>query len=231
MRGSDVRDPLDTQLSPSGEMARTITGSGGASDRVRTSLAPRTLATARLAEHWAHAQDIAVPLGIAYPDTARAPAHRPPRGPQLRRLTGPRTRIVLRMSGKKINPVFVLLCFAGLLIVGFALVGSTAAGAKIDESDADKGEVQLQLAAMLNYAIVGAALVLAGIGFQLTAGPKTAPPPIPGQGPGLPYGQSGQPRYQAAPQQQPQQAPPGQQWGQQPPGPPPAWRSGREGAE
>lgn len=38
---------------------------------VRTSLSPRTLATTRIAEHWAHAQDIAVPLGIAYPDTDR----------------------------------------------------------------------------------------------------------------------------------------------------------------
>ncbi|MFI0484649.1 maleylpyruvate isomerase family mycothiol-dependent enzyme [Actinomadura sp. 9N215] len=38
---------------------------------VRMSLSPRTLATTRLAEHWAHAQDIAVPLGIPYPDTDR----------------------------------------------------------------------------------------------------------------------------------------------------------------
>ncbi|MWA06533.1 maleylpyruvate isomerase family mycothiol-dependent enzyme [Actinomadura sp. LD22] len=38
---------------------------------VRTSLSPRTLATTRLAEHWAHAQDITVPLGIDYPDTDR----------------------------------------------------------------------------------------------------------------------------------------------------------------
>lgn len=38
---------------------------------VRTPLSPRTLATTRIAEHWAHAQDITVPLGIAYPDTAR----------------------------------------------------------------------------------------------------------------------------------------------------------------
>jgi uncharacterized protein (TIGR03084 family) len=34
-------------------------------------LRPRTLATTRLAEHWAHALDIVEPLGIAYPDTAR----------------------------------------------------------------------------------------------------------------------------------------------------------------
>ena len=34
-------------------------------------LKPVTLATTRLAEHWAHALDIAVPLGIDYPDTDR----------------------------------------------------------------------------------------------------------------------------------------------------------------
>jgi uncharacterized protein (TIGR03084 family) len=34
-------------------------------------LKPRTLATTRLAEHWAHALDITGPLGIDHPDTAR----------------------------------------------------------------------------------------------------------------------------------------------------------------
>jgi uncharacterized protein (TIGR03084 family) len=34
-------------------------------------LKPATLATTRLAEHWAHALDIAVPLGVDLPDTAR----------------------------------------------------------------------------------------------------------------------------------------------------------------
>jgi uncharacterized protein (TIGR03084 family) len=34
-------------------------------------LKPRTLATTRLAEHWAHALDITDPLGIPFPDTAR----------------------------------------------------------------------------------------------------------------------------------------------------------------
>ena len=34
-------------------------------------LKPRTLATTRLAEHWAHGLDIAEPLGLAYPDTDR----------------------------------------------------------------------------------------------------------------------------------------------------------------
>ncbi|GIE77071.1 TIGR03084 family protein [Actinoplanes philippinensis] len=38
---------------------------------VATPLKPRTLATTRLAEHWAHALDITVPLGVDYPDTAR----------------------------------------------------------------------------------------------------------------------------------------------------------------
>jgi uncharacterized protein (TIGR03084 family) len=34
-------------------------------------LKPRTLATTRLSEHWIHANDIAQPLRIDYPDTAR----------------------------------------------------------------------------------------------------------------------------------------------------------------
>jgi uncharacterized protein (TIGR03084 family) len=34
-------------------------------------LKPATIATTRIAEHWAHALDIAVPLGIDYPDTDR----------------------------------------------------------------------------------------------------------------------------------------------------------------
>lgn len=34
-------------------------------------LKPTTLATTRIAEHWAHALDIATPLGIDYPDTHR----------------------------------------------------------------------------------------------------------------------------------------------------------------
>jgi uncharacterized protein (TIGR03084 family) len=36
-----------------------------------TGLKPRTLATTRLAEHWAHGLDITTPLGLAYPDTDR----------------------------------------------------------------------------------------------------------------------------------------------------------------
>lgn len=38
---------------------------------VASPLKPATLATTRLAEHWAHTLDITVPLGIDYPDTAR----------------------------------------------------------------------------------------------------------------------------------------------------------------
>ena len=38
---------------------------------VAMQLKPRTLATTRLAEHWAHALDIATPLGVPLPDTDR----------------------------------------------------------------------------------------------------------------------------------------------------------------
>jgi uncharacterized protein (TIGR03084 family) len=38
---------------------------------VVTSMKPATLATTRLAEHWAHGLDITGPLGLPYPDTAR----------------------------------------------------------------------------------------------------------------------------------------------------------------
>ncbi|MBB5077765.1 maleylpyruvate isomerase family mycothiol-dependent enzyme [Nonomuraea endophytica] len=38
---------------------------------VAGTLSPRTLATTRLAEHWAHAHDVTAPFGIAYPATAR----------------------------------------------------------------------------------------------------------------------------------------------------------------
>ena len=38
---------------------------------VAAPLRPRTLATTRLAEHWAHALDITGPLGIDYPDSLR----------------------------------------------------------------------------------------------------------------------------------------------------------------
>ena len=39
-------------------------------------LKPATLATTRLAEHWAHGLDIAGPLGADFPDTRAAAAHR-----------------------------------------------------------------------------------------------------------------------------------------------------------
>jgi uncharacterized protein (TIGR03084 family) len=38
---------------------------------VASTLKPPTLATTRLAEHWAHGLDVAVPLGHDYPDTVR----------------------------------------------------------------------------------------------------------------------------------------------------------------
>jgi len=38
---------------------------------VAAPLRPRTLATTRIAEHWAHALDVTGPLGIPYPDTDR----------------------------------------------------------------------------------------------------------------------------------------------------------------
>jgi uncharacterized protein (TIGR03084 family) len=38
---------------------------------IAATLRPDALATTRLAEHWAHAHDIAVPLGVEYPDTDR----------------------------------------------------------------------------------------------------------------------------------------------------------------
>ncbi|MGW4796066.1 maleylpyruvate isomerase family mycothiol-dependent enzyme [Nonomuraea sp. NPDC004297] len=44
---------------------------GSRLDWVAATLSPATLATTRLAEHWAHAHDITGPLGIAYPDTSR----------------------------------------------------------------------------------------------------------------------------------------------------------------
>ncbi|MDP9069292.1 MAG: maleylpyruvate isomerase family mycothiol-dependent enzyme [Actinomycetota bacterium] len=38
---------------------------------IATALKPRTLATTRLSEHWIHALDILVPLGMGYPETER----------------------------------------------------------------------------------------------------------------------------------------------------------------
>ncbi|MGP4023610.1 hypothetical protein [Actinomadura sp. 3N407] len=120
------------------------------------------------------------------------------------------------MSGKKISPPFVILCFVGFAIIAFALFGTIVVGGKVDEPDADKNEVSLQLSTMLNFIVAGLAFVLAGLGFQLAAGPKQAQSFVPGQPPAQPYGQAAQPQYQ-------QQAPPsGRQWGQEPPRQPPA---------
>ncbi|MEU8800079.1 hypothetical protein [Spirillospora sp. NPDC048819] len=120
------------------------------------------------------------------------------------------------MSGKKISPPFVILCFVGFVLIAFALLGTLVVGAKVDEADADKSEVSLQLSTLLNIIVAGLAFILAGLGFQLAAGPKPAQSFVPGQPPAQPYGQAAQPQYQ-------QQAPPsGREWGQQPSGQPPA---------
>jgi uncharacterized protein (TIGR03084 family) len=37
----------------------------------RAPLRPRTLATTRIAEHWAHGLDVTEPFGVAFPDTGR----------------------------------------------------------------------------------------------------------------------------------------------------------------
>ncbi|WP_242886652.1 hypothetical protein [Actinomadura litoris] len=117
------------------------------------------------------------------------------------------------MSGTKINPAFVIFAAAGFVIVGFALFGSTVAGAGIDDPDENKAEITLQLSAMLNYCVAGLVLVLIGVGFQIASGGAKTPAALPGP---APYGPP-QP-YQA---QQPQA--PGRPWGQQAPGPhPPA---------
>ncbi|TDD74594.1 hypothetical protein E1293_29265 [Actinomadura darangshiensis] len=110
------------------------------------------------------------------------------------------------MSGRKIHPAFAIFCGVGVAIMLFALFGSLVAGAKVDDAGEDKGEIQLQLATMLNFIVAGLALILAGVGFQLAAGPKTAAPPAP-----TPYAQGPQ-QYQAQP------PPAGGQWGQQHPG-------------
>lgn len=110
------------------------------------------------------------------------------------------------MSGKKIHPAFAIFCGVGVAIMLFALFGSLVTGAKVDDADADKGEIQLQLATMLNFIVAGLTLVIAGLGFQMAAGPKTAAPPA-----ATPYAQGPQ-QYQAQPPAS------GQQWGQQHPG-------------
>ncbi|GAA4237580.1 hypothetical protein GCM10022254_50000 [Actinomadura meridiana] len=132
------------------------------------------------------------------------------------------------MSGKKISPVFIIFCAVGLLIIAFALFATFVAGSKVDDPDENKGEIQLQLASMLNFILIGMSLILVGLGFQHASGPNTTPAALPGQTPGYQYGQPAQQQYQYQVPQQQHQTPqhqaqqPGQQWGQQPPGAPPA---------
>ncbi|MFD0900913.1 maleylpyruvate isomerase family mycothiol-dependent enzyme [Actinomadura sediminis] len=82
----DMMDRLvadDRGTAPGDLLARWRTSAYGSLDSLRTCdrgakltwvaapLSPRTLATTRIAEHWAHALDITDPLGAAYPDTSR----------------------------------------------------------------------------------------------------------------------------------------------------------------
>ncbi|MFI6322407.1 maleylpyruvate isomerase family mycothiol-dependent enzyme [Nonomuraea sp. NPDC050556] len=60
-RAAATKSPAALRAHPKGVRLPWIAGS----------LSPATLATTRLAEHWAHAYDITKPLEIAYPDTER----------------------------------------------------------------------------------------------------------------------------------------------------------------
>lgn len=72
-RGTSGADVLARWRKASSEVHATLT-SHSPGEKIAWAtvpLSPRTLATTRLAEHWAHALDITVPLGLDYPDTAR----------------------------------------------------------------------------------------------------------------------------------------------------------------
>jgi uncharacterized protein (TIGR03084 family) len=60
-RGVALATPAALRAQPGGTRLRWVTNR----------ISPAALATTRLAEHWAHAHDIADPLGVPYPDTAR----------------------------------------------------------------------------------------------------------------------------------------------------------------
>lgn len=69
-------DPLETVARWETARRLSIDALRGADPAVRypwiaATLRPESLATTRLAEHWAHAHDIAEPLGVDYPDTDR----------------------------------------------------------------------------------------------------------------------------------------------------------------
>lgn len=72
-RGLPVADILD-RWTNAHTTSLAAFRSAGPDDRfawVTNALKARTLATTRLSEHWIHANDIAQPLGIDYPDTHR----------------------------------------------------------------------------------------------------------------------------------------------------------------
>ncbi|MEV5826028.1 hypothetical protein AB0L25_10665 [Spirillospora sp. NPDC052242] len=114
------------------------------------------------------------------------------------------------MPGKKISPLFVVCAGIGVVLIAFALFGTLVAGARGDEPDGDKAEIQIQLATCLNFIVAGLTFVLIGLGFQLSSGTRAAAPQVPPGGWQQPAGHVPAPMHQ---QQQPhqQQPPPHQQ--------------------
>lgn len=109
------------------------------------------------------------------------------------------------MPGKKISPIFGICAGIGILLIAFALFGTLVAGARVDEPDGDKAEIQIQLATCLNFIVAGLAFVLIGVGFQLASGTRAAAPQVPPGGWQQPAGHLPPPQQQAPmhPQQQP----------------------------
>jgi uncharacterized protein (TIGR03084 family) len=73
MRGSPPADILErwTTVRRQSVAALRNADPGATFGWATNPLKPRTLATTRLSEHWIHANDIAQPLGLAFPDTDR----------------------------------------------------------------------------------------------------------------------------------------------------------------
>jgi uncharacterized protein (TIGR03084 family) len=80
---ADASVAAQRQISPADLLRRWRTAAGTTPGALRARpagtrlrwitnrISPAALATTRLAEHWTHAHDIAGPLGVPYPDTAR----------------------------------------------------------------------------------------------------------------------------------------------------------------
>ncbi|MBE1531749.1 hypothetical protein [Actinomadura algeriensis] len=114
------------------------------------------------------------------------------------------------MPGKKISPIFVICAAIGVLLIGFAVLGTLIAGAKVDELDGDKAEIQIQLATLLNFILAGTAFILIGLGFQTASGTRAPAPQVPPgawQQPPSPQHTPGMPQAPGAPMHQ-QQPPP-----------------------